>query len=428
MTVQHKELNSDEGEEEEEEEEVVTLDNSVVSSDAFWINTDGNVSDPRALAWLRRVLTARVYDVACETPLTLTSRLSTRIGGNNKLWLKREDLQPVFSFKCRGAYNRMVQLTQTEREKGVVACSAGNHAQGVALAAKCLGVKSTIVMPTMTPPIKYENVTLLGADILLHGDDFDAAKTECYRLAEVSSNPSTCQSCFTFIPIRNAHAHTILVQSQERNLTVIHPYDDPYIIGGQGTIGAEILRQMDPSKINVIFCCVGGGGLLSGVASYVKALFPSIKVIGVETFDSDAMTRSLKAGRRVLLKQVGLYADGAAVKLVGKETFKICKQLVDEMVLVSTDEICAAIKDIFEDTRTIVEPAGALGVAGAKKWLTAHGHKDKTVIAISSGANMNFDRLRFVNERAEVGEGREVLMSVMIPERPGRYVLTRSFA
>lgn len=343
--------------------------------------------------YLQMILTARVYDIAKETPLTLANNLSARL--NNQIYIKREDLQPVFSFKLRGAYNRMCQLSPEEKAKGVITASAGNHAMGVAMAAQKLGIQATIVMPVMTPPIKWKNVKKMNAQVVLHGNDFDEAKAECYRLAE------------------------------EKGLTFIPPYDDPYVIAGQGTIATEILRQIDASKIDAIFCCVGGGGLISGVASYVKRLFPHIKIIGVETYDSDAMTRSLQAGQRVFLKQVGLFADGAAVRLVGKETFRICQDLVDEMVLVSTDEICAAIRDIFEDTRSIVEPAGALGVAGAKRWLqeqaSLHNKTNHTVVAVTSGANMNFDRLRFVNERAEVGEGREVLMSAIIPEEPGSF-------
>ncbi|KAI9090471.1 tryptophan synthase beta subunit-like PLP-dependent enzyme [Phlyctochytrium arcticum] len=335
------------------------------------------------------ILTAQVYDVAIESPLQRATNLSTRV--NNNILLKREDLQPVFSFKLRGAYNRMRQLTADERQKGVIACSAGNHAQGVALAAQRMQIKATIVMPTVTPPIKWRNVKRLGADVVLFGNDFDEAKSECARLAE------------------------------ELGYINIPPYDDPYVIAGQGTVGIEIMRQSD-RPIDAIFVCIGGGGLAAGVASYVKRIFPGVKVIGVETHDAAAMTRSLRAGHRVALSQVGLFADGAAVRVVGEETFRICKELLDETVLVSTDEICAAIKDVFEDTRSIVEPAGALGLAGAKKYIQETGCKDKTFVAIASGANMNFDRLKFVAERAELGENREVLITVIIPEKPGSFM------
>ncbi|TPX53223.1 threonine ammonia-lyase [Synchytrium endobioticum] len=339
--------------------------------------------------YLRMILTARVYDVAIESPLQPACNLGVRL--NNNILLKREDLQPVFSFKLRGAYNRMVNLTPEEKRKGVLACSAGNHAQGVALAAQKMGIKATIVMPMATPPIKWKNVKRLGAQVVLFGNDFDEAKAECNRLA------------------------------QQEGLTNIPPFDDPYVIAGQGTIAVEVLRQChDP--IDGIFVCVGGGGLIGGIAAYIKRLYPHIKVIGVETFDADAMTRSLQAGQRVMLPEVGLFADGAAVRQVGEETFKLAKDLVDDMVLVSTDEICAAIKDIFLDTRSIVEPAGALGVAGIKKYIQSTGVTGKTFIAVTSGANMNFDRLRFVAERAELGELREAIISVKIPESPGSFL------
>ncbi|KAI8837556.1 tryptophan synthase beta subunit-like PLP-dependent enzyme [Chytridium lagenaria] len=319
------------------------------------------------------ILTANVYDVAIETPLQKAHNLSNRL--NNTLLLKREDLQPVFSFKLRGAYNRMQQLSKEEREAGVIACSAGNHAQGVALAAQKMGIKATIVMPVATPPIKWRNVRRLGAEVVLFGNDFDEAKGECARL------------------------------SQEYKLTNIPPYDDPYVIAGQGTIGVEILRQANHQDIDAIFVCVGGGGLAAGIASYVKRLCPRIK-----------------NGERVQLDEVGLFADGAAVRNVGEETFRICKDLIDEMVLVSTDEICAAIKDTFEDTRSIVEPAGALGVAGAKKYIQEKGMTGGTYVAVCSGANMNFDRLRFVADRADFGENREALITVSVPEKPGSFM------
>ncbi|KAJ3045675.1 hypothetical protein HDV00_007801 [Rhizophlyctis rosea] len=339
--------------------------------------------------YLRLILTASVYDVAIESPLQVAHNLSARV--HNTILLKREDMQPVFSFKLRGAYNRMQQLTEEERKKGVIACSAGNHAQGVALSAQKMGIKATIVMPTMTPPIKWRNVKRLGAEVVLYGSDFDEAKAECSRL------------------------------EKEHGYINIPPYDDPYVIAGQGTVGVEILRQHS-GPIDAVFVCVGGGGLAAGVASYIKRLHPHIKVIGVETHDADAMTRSFQKGERVLLPTVGLFADGAAVRNVGEETFRVCKELLDGMILVSTDEICAAIKDAFEDTRSIVEPAGALGIAGAKKYAQTLGLTGQTYVAVTSGANMNFDRLRFVAERAELGEQKEALITAIIPERPGSFM------
>ncbi|KAJ3055701.1 Threonine dehydratase biosynthetic, chloroplastic [Rhizophlyctis rosea] len=339
--------------------------------------------------YLRLILTASVYDVAIESPLQEAHNLSARL--HNTILLKREDMQPVFSFKLRGAYNRMQQLTPTERTKGVIACSAGNHAQGVALSAQKMGIKATIVMPIMTPPIKWRNVKRLGAEVVLFGSDFDEAKAECARL------------------------------EKEHGYINIPPYDDPYVIAGQGTVAVETLRQHS-GKIDAIFVCVGGGGLAAGVASYVKRLHPHIKVIGVETHDADAMTQSLKTGTRVVLPTVGLFADGAAVRNVGEESFRVCKELLDGMILVSTDEICAAIKDAFEDTRSIVEPAGALGIAGAKKYAQVFGTRGETYVAVTSGANMNFDRLRFVAERAELGESKEALITAVIPEKPGSFM------
>lgn len=348
--------------------------------------------------YLRMVLTANVYKVAVETPLTILSTLSDRLlrtsGSCVELYIKREDLQPVFSFKIRGAYNRMSQLTEREKRNGVVTCSAGNHAQGVALSAKILGVRATIVMPTVTPPIKWQNVQRLGASVILHGGDFDAAKEYCHKLAA------------------------------ENNWTVIPPYDDPFVIAGQGTIAAEIMRQVDPMSVDAIFCPIGGGGLIAGVSAYVKRLFPHIRIVGVETYDADAMTQSLRLGKRVKLLDVGGFADGTAVKLVGKETFRICKRRVDETVLVTTDETCAAIRDVFMDTRSVMEPSGALAVAGVKKWLLSRGEvvgTGKKIIAITSGANMNFDRLKFVSDRAEVGDRKLVLMIATIPEKPGTF-------
>ncbi|MEO8717957.1 MAG: threonine ammonia-lyase, biosynthetic, partial [Burkholderiales bacterium] len=336
--------------------------------------------------YLERILRARVYDVAIESPLELAPALSRRLG--NRLLLKREDLQPVFSFKLRGAYNKMVNLPRDKLAKGVIAASAGNHAQGVALAAQKLGCRALIVMPLTTPRIKVDAVAARGARVVLHGDSYDEAYAHAMRL------------------------------KRRGGLTFVHPYDDPDVIAGQGTIGMEILRQSERA-IDAVFVAVGGGGLIAGIASYLKHLRPGIRVIGVEPDDADAMTRSLKAGRRVKLEHVGLFADGVAVKQVGKETFRLARRLVDEMVLVDTDEICAAIKDVFEDTRVVLEPAGALAIAGAKAWVERHGARGKTLVAIACGANINFDRLRFVAERAEVGEHREAVLGVTIPERRG---------
>ncbi|KAJ3018074.1 hypothetical protein HKX48_003184 [Thoreauomyces humboldtii] len=338
--------------------------------------------------YLRLILTAQVYDVALESPLQTAHNLTSRL--QNTVLLKREDLQPVFSFKCRGAYNRMRHLSPDDMKRGVVACSAGNHAQGVALAAQKLGMKATIVMPTVTPPIKWKNVKRLGAEVLLYGNDFDEAKAKAAQLAG------------------------------EHGFINIPPYDDPHVIAGQGTVGVEIMRQTS-QRIDAIFICIGGGGLAAGIASYVKRIYPNVKIIGVETYDAAAMTHSLQRGARVLLPQVGLFADGAAVKVVGEETFRICRELVDETILVSTDEICAGIKDAFEDTRSVVEPAGALGIAGLKKYASMTGCKGKTFVAVMSGANMNFDRLRFVAERADLGEHREALITVIIPEKSGSF-------
>jgi threonine dehydratase len=338
--------------------------------------------------YLEKILTARVYDVAVETPLEVQPNLSRRIG--NTLLLKREDMQPVFSFKLRGAYNKMAHLSPVARARGVICASAGNHAQGVALSAQKLGCRAVIVMPTTTPQIKVEAVRNRGAEVVLVGDSYS-----------------------------DAYAHALELEKKEK-LTFVHPYDDPDVIAGQGTIAMEILRD-HPDPIHAIFCCVGGGGLIAGVAAYVKRLRPSIKVIGVEAVDADAMTQSLAKGKRVVLEQVGLFADGAAVKQVGVETFRLCQQYVDEMILVDNDAICAAIKDVFEDTRSILEPAGALAVAGAKAYAKQHSLHGKTLVAVGSGANMNFDRLRFVAERAELGEQREALLAVTIPEKPGAF-------
>jgi threonine dehydratase len=338
--------------------------------------------------YLARILTARVYDVAQETPLELAPNLSRRL--HNRLFLKREDIQSVFSFKLRGAYNKMAQLSPAQLAKGVVTASAGNHAQGVALGAKRLGTKAVIVMPTTTPQVKIDAVRAREGDVVLHGNSYDDACTKARQI------------------------------EQELGLTFIHPFDDPDVIAGQGTIGMEILRQHQ-KPIYAIFVAIGGGGLIAGVAAYVKRLYPKTKIIGVEPVDADAMYQSLKAGQRVKLAQVGLFADGVAVKEVGEETFRLCQEYVDEVLLVSTDDICAAIKDVFEDTRSILEPAGALAVAGAKAYVEREQIKDQTLVAIACGANMNFDRLRFVAERAEVGEGREAILAVTIPEERGSF-------
>ncbi len=338
--------------------------------------------------YLERILGAHVYDVAIESPLELAPNLSRRLG--NTILLKREDLQPVFSFKLRGAYNKMARLTPAQRKRGVIAASAGNHAQGVALAAQRLGCRATIVMPVTTPQIKIGAVAARGARVILHGDSYDAAFTQA-----------------------------TLIGRREK-LCLVHPYDDPDVIAGQGTIGMEILRQRTQA-IDAIFVAVGGGGLIAGIAVYVKRLRPEIRIIGVEPADSDAMTRSLDAGRIVRLAQVGLFADGVAVKQVGRETFRLCRRYVDEMIRVDNDSICAAIKDVFEDTRSILEPAGALAIAGAKAWVEREGARERTLVAVACGANMNFDRLRFVAERAELGERRETVLAVTIPERPGSF-------
>ena len=342
-------------------------------------------------SYLKRILTARVYDVAIESPLELAPSLSARIGNN--VLLKREDMQPVFSFKLRGAYNKMAQLTQEQLKRGVITASAGNHAQGVALSAHRMGCKAIIVMPTTTPQVKIEAVRHFGqrsVEIVLHGDSYN-----------------------------DAYGHALDLE-KEKQLTFVHPFDDPDVIAGQGTIGMEILRQRQ-APIHAIFCAIGGGGLIAGVAAYVKQVRPDIKVIGVQTTDSDAMYRSLKAKKRVQLNDVGLFADGTAVKLAGEETLRICRKYVDEIVLVDTDAVCAAIKDVFQDTRSILEPSGALAIAGAKLYAKREQLKGETLVTVCSGANMNFDRLRFVAERAEIGERREAILAVTIPETPGSF-------
>jgi threonine dehydratase len=340
------------------------------------------------LDYLEKILTARVYDVAQESPLEAAPLLSARL--SNRLLLKREDMQQVFSFKLRGAYNKMARLPPAVLKRGVIAASAGNHAQGVALAAQKLRCKAVIVMPVTTPQVKIQAVASRGAEVVLMGDSYD-----------------------------EAYAHALKLQ-KARHLAFVHPFDDPDVIAGQGTIGMEILRQ-HTRPIHAIFVAVGGGGLISGIAAYVKRLRPEIRIIGVEPTDSDAMTRSLKAGRRVKLSQVGLFADGVAVRQVGRETFRLCREYVDDMLLVDNDAICAAIKDVFEDTRSILEPAGALAIAGAKAYVERKRIQGRTLVAVACGANMNFDRLRFVAERAELGEQREALFAVTIPEKPGSY-------
>ncbi|MDH6105513.1 threonine ammonia-lyase, biosynthetic [Anabaenopsis tanganyikae CS-531] len=336
--------------------------------------------------YLVQILTARVYDVAQETPLEYAPNLSKRL--NNNLLLKREDMQSVFSFKLRGAYNKMVNLTPERLAQGVIAASAGNHAQGVALAASRLGARAIIVMPVTTPQVKVDAVKARGGEVVLYGNTYD-----------------------------DAYAYARELEA-EKGLTFIHPFDDPEVIAGQGTIGMEILRQYQ-QPIHAIFVAIGGGGLISGIAAYVKRLRPEIKIIGVEPVDADAMSQSLKAGHRVRLPQVGLFADGVAVREVGAETFRLCQNYVDEVILVDTDDTCAAIKDVFEDTRSILEPAGALAIAAAKAYAEREQIQGKTLIAVACGANMNFDRLRFVAERAEFGERREAIFAVAIPEEQG---------
>ncbi|WP_338845875.1 threonine ammonia-lyase, biosynthetic [Massilia sp. W12] len=346
--------------------------------------------------YLKKILTARVYDVASETPLEFASSLSERI--SNRIFLKREDMQSVFSFKLRGAYNKMAHLSQSQLQRGVICASAGNHAQGVALSAARLGCRAVIVMPTTTPQVKIEAVKARGGravEVVLHGVSYS-----------------------------DAYQHALELERQQ-NLSFVHPFDDPDVIAGQGTIGMEILRQhSDP--LAAIFIAIGGGGLISGVAAYVKQVRPDIRIIGVQSTDSDAMAQSLKAGKRVMLDDVGLFADGTAVKQVGQETFRLAQLYVDEVILVDTDAICAAIKDVFQDTRSILEPSGALAVAGAKAWVEREAMgknpvQGQNLVAITCGANMNFDRLRFVAERAEVGEAREAVFAVTIPEQRGSF-------
>jgi threonine dehydratase len=338
--------------------------------------------------YVKKILDARIYDLAIETPIDAAPLLSHRL--NNQVLLKREDLQPVFSFKLRGAYNKLRHLSDEQLAAGVIAASAGNHAQGLALAAKKMGVKATIVMPQTTPQIKVDAVRARGARVVLIGDSYDTAAAHANKLVE------------------------------EQGLTYIHPFDDPDIIAGQGTIGMEILRQI-PGDLDAIFIAVGGGGLCAGVAAYVKNLRPDIKIIAVESDDAACLDAAMKAGRRVRLKEVGIFADGTAVAQIGKETFRLLKDLVDEVITVSTDEICAAIKDVYNDTRAICEPSGALGTAGVKKYVETHGVEGQTLVAIQCGANIDFDRLRYISERTETGEKREAVLAVTIDEKPGSF-------
>jgi threonine dehydratase len=339
-------------------------------------------------SYIKRILDARVYDVARETPVDEAYLLSRRLG--NHVWLKREDLQPVFSFKLRGAFNKMYRLSEEERARGVVAASAGNHAQGVAMAAQKLGIKATIVMPRTTPLIKVDAVRNRGARVILHGDSFEEAAEQARRLVE------------------------------QKNLVFVHPFDDPDIIAGQGTVGMEIVRQRQ-EPLDALFVPVGGGGLLAGVAAYVKYVWPQTRIIGVEPEDAACLKLAMDRGRRATLPEVGLFAEGCAVAQIGKETYRVIRETVDEVITASTDEMCAAIKDIFEDTRSIAEPAGALALAGLKKYAERTGVSGQQLLAVVSGANTNFDRLRYISERTEIGEQREAVISVTIPERPGSF-------
>lgn len=338
--------------------------------------------------YLQRILTSRVYDVAIETPLQPAPRLSARLG--NEIFFKREDLQPIFSFKLRGAYNRMAKLSDEERARGVITASAGNHAQGVAFSGQRLGVRTTIVMPATTPEIKVLACRARGAEVVLHGDSYSDAEAHAYQL------------------------------QRERGLTFVHPYDDPDIIAGQGTVGLELSKQLRNDRYYV-FVPIGGGGLIAGIAVFLKSLNPKITIIGVEPIDSDAMVQSVQVGERVTLPQVGIFVDGVAVRRVGEHTFGLVREYVDDFVRVGTDDVCAAIKDVFDDTRAVQEPAGALAVAGMKRYVAEHGLQGETLVALTCGANMNFDRLRYVVERAEIGEQREALFAVTIPEQPGSF-------
>lgn len=338
--------------------------------------------------YIKKIQDAQIYDLVLKTPVDEAPLLSQRL--NNKVLLKREDLQPVFSFKLRGAYNKLLNLSEQQLATGVVAASAGNHAQGLALAAKKLGISATIVMPRTTPRIKVDAVRSRGAEVVLIGDSYDEAA---------------------------AHA-TELVKAQ--GLTYIHPFDDPDVIAGQGTIGMEILEQI-PEQLDAIFIAVGGGGLCAGVAAYIKQFRPEIKIIAVESDDAACLDAAVKAGERVVLDQVGIFADGTAVAQIGEETFRLLRDLVDEVITVTTDEICAAIKDVYNDTRAICEPSGALGTAGLKKYVEQHGVKDQTLLSVQCGANIDFDRLRYISERTQIGEKREAVLAVTIDEKPGSF-------
>ena len=339
-------------------------------------------------SYLKKILDARIYDLVVETPIDEAPQLSARLG--NQVLLKREDLQPVFSFKLRGAYNKLLQLSEEERNKGVIAASAGNHAQGLALSARQMGIKATIVMPRTTPQIKVDAVRARGAKVVLHGDNYDAA---------------------------SAHAQKLV---QEKGMVYVHPFDDPDVIAGQGTVGMEILRQL-PGQLDAVFVPVGGGGLCAGVAAYIKYVRPEVKVFAVEADDAACLDAAFKANRRVRLNEVGIFADGTAVAQIGKETFRVLKKTIDGVITVSTDEICAAIKDIYDDTRSICEPSGALAAAGIKKFVAQSGVTGQVLVAIDSGANINFDRLRYISERTEIGEKREAILAVSIDERPGSF-------
>lgn len=340
------------------------------------------------ITYLQRILTSRVYDVVQETPLHYASRLSQRLG--NQVYFKREDLQPIFSFKLRGAYNRMAHLSDAERERGVITASAGNHAQGVAFSGQKLGIRTVIVMPATTPSIKVEACRARGAEIVLHGDSYSDAEAHAYQL------------------------------QAEQQLTFVHPFDDPLVIAGQGTIGLELSQQVRAQSYYV-FVPIGGGGLIAGISVFLKSINPAIKIIGVEPDDANAMIQSVARGERVTLSQVGIFVDGVAVRRVGEHTFDLTRTYVDDFVQVNTDDVCAAIRDVFEDTRAIQEPAGALAVAGMKRYVAQHGIQDATLVALTCGANLNFDRLQHIAERTEIGEHREALLAVTIPERPGAF-------
>jgi threonine dehydratase len=340
-------------------------------------------------SYIKRILDARIYDLAIETPLDIAPLLSAKTG--NAVYLKREDLQPVFSFKLRGAYNKLRQLSEAALERGVIAASAGNHAQGLAYSARHLGAPATIVMPETTPAIKVNAVKRHGAQVVLWGDTYDEAARHANALAA------------------------------EHSLTYVHPYDDPDVIAGQGTVAMELLRQFT-SPLHAVFIPVGGGGLCAGMAAYIKYVRPDIKIFAVEPEDAACLKLAMDAGYRAVLSQVGIFADGVAVAQIGEETFRVLRQSIDGVITVSTDEICAAIKDIFEDTRSIAEPAGACALAGLKKYAAQTGIQDQALVAVHSGANTNFDRLRYISERTEIGEKREAVFCVTLPEKPGSYL------